>query len=49
MSDLDDGRFRELFEAIDGGYCLCEIIVDEAGTGRRSSSTPTEWWSAARS
>jgi len=31
MSDLDDGRFRELFEAIDEGYCLCEIIVDEAG------------------
>lgn len=31
MSNLDDGRFRELFEAIDEGYCLCEIIVDDTG------------------
>lgn len=28
----DDGRFRLLFSAIDEGYCLCEIIVDGAGT-----------------
>lgn len=24
----DQGRYRELFDAIDEGYCLCEIIVD---------------------
>jgi serine phosphatase RsbU (regulator of sigma subunit) len=27
----DDDRFRELFSAIDEGYCLCEIIVDDNG------------------
>ena len=31
MSDRD-GRLRALFDAIDQGYCLCEMIVDEAGT-----------------
>jgi serine phosphatase RsbU (regulator of sigma subunit) len=27
-----DARFRELFEAIDEGYCLCEMIVADDGT-----------------
>jgi serine phosphatase RsbU (regulator of sigma subunit) len=27
----DDGRFRTLFSAIDEGYCLAEIIVDDDG------------------
>jgi PAS domain S-box-containing protein len=26
-----EARFRALFTAIDEGYCLCEMIVDEAG------------------
>ncbi|MCC6830579.1 MAG: SpoIIE family protein phosphatase [Thermoleophilia bacterium] len=26
-----DARFRALFEAIDEGYCLCEMVLDEAG------------------
>lgn len=26
-----DSRFRELFSAIDEGYCLCEMVVDESG------------------
>ncbi len=26
-----EARFRALFEAIDEGFCLCEIIVDEEG------------------
>ncbi len=30
-SDGHDYRFRELFSAIDEGYCLCEIIVDDDG------------------
>ncbi len=27
----DDQRFRDLFHAIDEGYCLCEIVVDARG------------------
>jgi serine phosphatase RsbU (regulator of sigma subunit) len=27
----DSGRFEELFTAIDEGYCLCEIVVDDDG------------------
>jgi len=29
--DVDDRRFETLFTAIDEGYCLCEIVVDDQG------------------
>lgn len=30
--EIDDHRFQSLFTAIDEGYCLCEIVLDDHGT-----------------
>lgn len=31
VSPGDHGRYRELFDAIDEGFCLCEMVVDAEG------------------